>query len=225
LIDEIGTQLGVFATDAALRMAREKGLDLVEVAPTARPPVCKLLDYGKLKYTKKKKSQEAKKKQSVVNVKEIQLRPRTEEHDFQTKLRHMSEFLKDGDKVKLTVLFRGREVAYTQQGIEMLHRIIEAVRDFGNPESYPKLEGKRMMMVLAPGKNTRPPMPAPVSRQQSAPIAPIAPATAAAPVVAAATTPIAPATATATPVAPAAAVTKPTAPVVKPVSGALKPKT
>lgn len=137
-------------------MAREKGLDLVEVAPTARPPVCKILDYGKLKYVKKKKSQEAKKKQSVVNVKEIQLRPRTDEHDFQTKLRHITDFLKDGDKVKITVLFRGREVAYTQQGMEMLNRIVDAIKEFASPEQMPKLEGKRMMMVVGPGKNTRP---------------------------------------------------------------------
>lgn len=133
-------------------MAKDRGLDLVEVAPTARPPVCKLLDYGKLKYQKKKKTQEAKKKQSVVNVKEMQLRPRTEEHDFQTKLRHITEFLKDGDKVKVTVMFRGREVAYAQQGHEMLMRIIDSVKEFANAESTPKMEGRRMIMVLAPGK-------------------------------------------------------------------------
>lgn len=155
MIDEKGVQLGTFDTYEAIKMARERGLDLVEVAATSRPPVCKILDYGKLKYTKKKKNQEAKKKQSVVNVKEMQLRPRTEEHDFQTKLRHIIEFLKeDGDKVKVTVMFRGREVAYAQQGQEMLMRIIEAVKDFASPESYPKMEGRRMIMVLAPGKAT-----------------------------------------------------------------------
>lgn len=164
VIDEVGTQLGVFPTDQAIRMAREKGLDLVEVAPTARPPVCKILDYGKLKYVKKKKAQEAKKKQSVVNVKEIQLRPRTEEHDFQTKLRHIIEFLEDGDKVKITVMFRGREVAYTQQGMEMMNRIVEAVKEIGNPEQYPKLEGKRMMMVIGPGKSApKPTTPTPAN--------------------------------------------------------------
>ncbi len=152
MIDEHGVQLGVYDTYEAVRMAKERGLDLVEVAPTARPPVCKILDYGKLKYQKKKKNQEAKKKQSVVNVKEMQLRPRTEENDFQTKLRHMTEFLKDGDKVKVTVMFRGREVAYAQQGQEMLLRIIDSVKEFANAESHPKMEGRRMIMVLAPGK-------------------------------------------------------------------------
>lgn len=152
LIDENGNQLGNMPTREALAMAKERGLDLVEVAGQARPPVCKLLDYGKLKYTKKKKSQEAKKKQSVVTVKEIQLRPRTEEHDLETKFRHIAEFLLRGDKVKITVMFRGREVAYAQQGQDMLQRIIKSVEEFGTPESFPKLEGRRMIMVLGPSK-------------------------------------------------------------------------
>jgi translation initiation factor IF-3 len=150
VIDDLGVQLGVMPTREALALAKEKGLDLVEVAATARPPVCKILDYGKLKYTKKKKSQEAKKKQSVVTVKEIQLRPRTEEHDLETKFRHIAEFLLRGDKVKISVMFRGREVAYAQQGREMLERVIESVKEFASPESYPKLEGRRMIMVLGP---------------------------------------------------------------------------
>lgn len=150
LIDENGVQVGAMPTREALAMARERGLDLVEVAATARPPVCKLLDYGKLKYTKKKKSQEAKKKQSVVTVKEIQMRPRTEEHDLETKFRHMVDFLLRGDKVKITVMFRGREVAYAQQGKEMLERVIKSVEAFAAPESWPKLEGRRMIMVLGP---------------------------------------------------------------------------
>jgi len=155
LIDDAGVQLGVMPTREALALAKEKGLDLVEVAATARPPVCKLLDYGKLKYTKKKKTQEAKKKQSVVTVKEIQLRPRTEEHDLETKFRHMAEFLLRGDKVKITVMFRGREVAYAVQGKEMLERVIKSVEEFAAPESWPKLEGRRMIMVLGPtGKGT-----------------------------------------------------------------------
>ncbi len=153
VIDENGVQVGAMPTREALAMARERGLDLVEVAATARPPVCKLLDYGKLKYTKKKKNQEAKKKQSVVTVKEIQLRPRTEEHDLLTKFRHLSEFLLRGDKVKITVMFRGREVAYAAQGQEMLRRIIKSVEEFAAPESYPKLEGRRMIMVLGPSRN------------------------------------------------------------------------
>ncbi len=153
VIDENGVQVGAMPTREALAMARERGLDLVEVAATARPPVCKLLDYGKLKYTKKKKTQEAKKKQSVVTVKEIQLRPRTEEHDLTTKFNHICEFLLRGDKVKITVMFRGREVAYAGQGQEMLRRIIKSVEEFAVPESYPKLEGRRMIMVLGPSRN------------------------------------------------------------------------
>jgi len=150
LIDETGAQIGVMATREALNMARERGLDLVEVAATARPPVCKILDYGKLKYTKKKKTQEAKKKQTVVTVKEIQLRPRTEEHDLETKFRHMVEFLLRGDKVKITVMFRGREVAYAVQGREMLERVIRSTEAFAAPESWPKLEGRRMICVIGP---------------------------------------------------------------------------
>jgi translation initiation factor IF-3 len=150
VIDDAGVQLGVMPTREALALAKEKGLDLVEVAATARPPVCKILDYGKLKYTKKKKNQEAKKKQSVVTVKEVQLRPRTEEHDLETKFRHMVDFLLRGDKVKITVMFRGREVAYAQQGKEMLERVIKSVEAFAAPESWPKLEGRRMIMVLGP---------------------------------------------------------------------------
>lgn len=153
VIDENGVQVGAMPTREALALARERGLDLVEVAATARPPVCKFLDYGKLKYKKKKSTQEAKKKQSVVSVKEVQLRPRTEEHDLATKFRHMADFLLRGDKVKITVMFRGREVAYAQQGQAMLRRLIKSVEDFAAPDSYPKLEGRRMIMVLGPTKN------------------------------------------------------------------------
>ncbi|MGZ3706519.1 MAG: translation initiation factor IF-3 [Bdellovibrionota bacterium] len=153
VIDENGVQVGAMPTREALAMARERGLDLVEVAATARPPVCKLLDYGKMKYSKKKKTQEDKKKQSVVTVKEIQHRPRTEEHDLLTKFNHITDFLLRGDKVKITVMFRGREVAYAQQGQEMLRRLIKSVEEFAVPESYPKLEGRRMIMVLGPSRN------------------------------------------------------------------------
>ena len=152
VIDEHGVQLGVMNTREALAMAKERGLDLVEVAATARPPVCKILDYGRLKYAKKKKTQEAKKKQAVVTVKEIQLRPRTEEHDLETKFRHIVDFLRRGDKVKITVMFRGREVAYAQQGQDMLHRIIDSLKDLAIAESNPKMEGRRMIIVLGPGK-------------------------------------------------------------------------
>lgn len=173
VIDEQGTQLGVMPTREALALARERGLDLVEVAANARPPVCKILDYGKLKYSKKKKNQEAKKKQVVVTVKEIQLRPRTEEHDLETKFRHIAEFLMRGDKVKITVMFRGREVAYAQQGQDMLMRIVESVKEYAAPEQHPKLEGRRMIMVLGPtkaaGTVNKPPVLVPLSAIQPKP--------------------------------------------------------
>ncbi len=182
VIDENGVQVGAMPTREALALARERGLDLVEVAATARPPVCKFLDYGKLKYSKKKKTQEAKKKQSVVSVKEIQLRPRTEEHDLETKFRHIAEFLLRGDKVKITVMFRGREVAYANQGQAMLRRLIASVQDYAVPESYPKLEGRRMIMVLGPTKNhenyKKEPVLAPAP-ELGAPTAPSLPAAAA----------------------------------------------
>lgn len=155
VIDDAGAQLGEMDTHEALRMARDKGLDLVEIAPQGRPPVCKILDYGKLKYLKKKKTNEAKKKQAVMDVKEIQLRPRTEDHDFDTKFRHITEFLKRGDKVKISVLFRGREVAYAKQGQEMLEKIIAGVKEFAQAEQNPKLEGRRMIMVLTPLKGVK----------------------------------------------------------------------
>ncbi len=152
VIDENGVQLGAMDTRDAIRLARERGLDLVEVASTARPPVCKILDYGKLKYTKKKKTQEAKKKQVTQNVKEIQLRPRTEDHDLETKFRHIVEFIKRGDKVKITVMFRGREVAYAQQGFDMLRRVMESLKEIAVADQRPKLEGRRMIMVISPGR-------------------------------------------------------------------------
>lgn len=152
LIDNEGEQLGIVKIDDALELARSRGLDLVEVAASSKPPVCKILDYGKLKYTKKKKEQEAKKKQVTITVKEIQLRPRTEEHDFEVKFRRISEFLQRGDKVKISVLFRGREMAYTQHGHDMLDRIVENTKEYAAPENKPKLEGRRMIMVMAPLK-------------------------------------------------------------------------
>lgn len=153
LIDDLGNQLGVVSTREALAMAKEKGLDLVEVAPEARPPVCKILDYGKLKYTKKKKEQEAKKKAVTIDVKEIQLRPNIEDHDFMVKFRKMEEFLRRGDKVKIVIMFRGREMAYAKkQGTELANRLLDMAKDFSAPEAFPKLEGRRMIMVLGPSK-------------------------------------------------------------------------
>ncbi len=157
LIDENGEQLGVVKTQEALGMARSRGLDLVEVAPEAKPPVCKILDYGKLKYTKKKKEQEAKKKQVNISLKEIQLRPRIEEHDFNVKYRRMEEFLGRGNKVKVVLLFRGREMAYARaHGKEMMDRLIALTEEIAAPESHPKLEGRRMIMILVPYKAKSP---------------------------------------------------------------------
>ena len=133
-------------------MSEEVGLDLVEVAPNADPPVCRIMDYGKFKYQLSKKAHDAKKKQTVVTVKEIKVSPKTEEHDIQFKLRHMRRFLEGGDKVKVTMLFRGREITHTDIGREILERIVKEIEDIGIVEQGPKLEGRHMVMVIAPQK-------------------------------------------------------------------------
>jgi len=131
-------------------MAREKGLDLMEVSPNAQPPVCKICDYGKFKYEKKKKDQVAKKKQTVIKVKEIQLRPQTEEHDLDYKFKNAVTFLEEGAKVKVTIMFRGREIAYAEQGHKMMRDLAEKVKDVASVEATPKLEGKKLIMILTP---------------------------------------------------------------------------
>jgi translation initiation factor IF-3 len=133
-------------------MSEEAGLDLVEVAPNADPPVCRIMDYGKFKYQLSKKAHDAKKKQTVVTVKEVKVSPKTEEHDIQFKLRHMRRFLEGGDKVKVTMLFRGREITHTDIGREILERIVKEIEDIGIVEQDPKLEGRHMVMVIAPQK-------------------------------------------------------------------------
>jgi translation initiation factor IF-3 len=150
LVAEDGEQLGVKGLQDALEVAADAGLDLVEVAPTAKPPVCRLMDYGKYKYLMSKKATEAKKKQTVIHVKEIKLRSKTEEHDLQFKLRNIIKFLKGGDKVKVTMVFRGREITHTELGLDRLKRIMEEVKEFGTVEQQPKLEGRSMTMVVAP---------------------------------------------------------------------------
>ncbi len=150
LIDENGGQVGVVATSIALQMAREKGLDLMEVAATANPPVCKICDYGKFKYEKKKKEAVARKNQVVVKVKEVQLRPNTDEHDLEYKIKNCRGFLEEGDKAKITVLFRGREIAHTEPGYKMCQHVIESLKDVGVVESNPKLDGKKLIMVIGP---------------------------------------------------------------------------
>src|SRR3954447_16343060 len=151
LIDEKGEQVGVVDTREALQMARDRGLDLMEVSPNSSPPVCKICDYGKFKYEKKKKEHEAKKKQTVIKVKEIQLRPQTEEHDLEYKFKNVMQFLKEGDKAKITIMFRGREITYVDQGFKIMKQLAELVKDVGIVEAPPKIEGKKLIMVLAPG--------------------------------------------------------------------------
>lgn len=150
LIDENGGQVGVVPTAQALQMARDRGLDLMEVSPNAQPPVCKICDYGKFKYEKKKKDHQAKKKQVVIKVKEVQLRPQTDQHDLDYKFRNIREFLSEGDKAKITILFRGREIAYAENGYKIMKGLIEDMKDVAIVESPPKLEGKKMIMILAP---------------------------------------------------------------------------
>lgn len=142
--------LGVLGLDDAIARAEEFGLDLVEVSPNADPPVCKILDYGKFKYEAQKKKNEAKKKQKIIEVKEIKMRPNIDEHDYQTKMRNVNRFLVDGDKVKLTMRFRGREMAHQEIGLNVLKRIQEELNEIAKVEAHPKLEGRQMIMVVAP---------------------------------------------------------------------------
>lgn len=180
LIDEEGTQHGIVPTFEALKMARERGLDLMEVSPNAVPPVCKICDYGKFKYEKKKKDHEARRKQTVIKVKEVQLRPRTDEHDLEYKFKNIRTFLEDGDKAKITMMFRGREVTYVDQGHKMMKQLAEMVADIATVEATPKLEGKKLIMILAPNpaakKAAKPQQPKPAS---PGPVAAPAPAAAA----------------------------------------------
>ncbi len=156
LVGEEGEQLGIVATRQALEMAEEAGLDLVEIAPLAKPPVCKLMDYGKFKYQESKKAHEAKLKQKQIQVKEVKLRPGTDENDYQIKLRNMTRFLQEGDKVKVTLRFRGREMAHQEFGVRQLERIKADLEAVGTVEQFPKLEGRQMIMVLAPSKKKQP---------------------------------------------------------------------
>jgi translation initiation factor IF-3 len=150
VIGQEGAQLGVLAIQDALRLAEEQGLDLVEVAPEAKPPVCRIMDYGKYRYQQSKRLQQAKKKQKVISVKEIKLRPKTEEHDYQFKTQHVRRFLQDGHKTKVTVVFRGREIAHAELGRRMLERVVTDMEDIGTVEQMPQQEGRNMTMVLSP---------------------------------------------------------------------------
>jgi translation initiation factor IF-3 len=150
VIGSEGEPIGVVSTPEALRMAEEKGLDLVEISPRAFPPVCKIMDYGKYKYEEAKKKQQAKKRSSTVETKEIKFRPKTEEHDLQFKLKHIRRFLLEGNKVRLVVVFRGREITHPQTGMSMLNKVTEALTEIATIEQNPNMEGRRMLMVIAP---------------------------------------------------------------------------
>lgn len=150
LIDEHGTMIGVVPTRDGLVRAEEAGLDLVEVSPGAEPPVCKILDYGKFKYEAQKKKNEARKKQKVIEIKEIKLRPNIDENDYQVKMRSMRKFLDEGDKVKVTLRFRGRELAHLDIGAKVLERVKEELDPVSKVEQFPKMEGRQMVMVIAP---------------------------------------------------------------------------
>lgn len=152
LIDEQGERRGIVPRQRALEMARLAQLDLVEVSPHENPPVCKILDYGKLRYDAQKKKAELRRKQKISEVKEVQMRPGIEEHDYQVKLRHAQRFLTDGDRVKLTLQFRGRELTRREMGLKVIERMEADLAPLGKIESPAKLEGKRMMMVFAPNK-------------------------------------------------------------------------
>ena len=145
-----GEKMGVPDTDTALAMAEESGLDLVEVSPNGKPPVCKILDYGKLKYQEQKKASEARKRQKTVDVKEIKMRPNIDTHDYEVKMRNVVKFLEGGDKVKVTMRFRGREMAHQELGMDVLNRVRDDVNELSKVEAMPKMEGRQMIMVLAP---------------------------------------------------------------------------
>ena len=144
--------IGVLSRDEALRMAEDEGLDLVEIQPNADPPVCKIMDFGKFRFEQQKKASEAKKKQKQVEIKELKFRPVTDEGDYQIKLRNMRRFLTDGDRVKVVVRFRGREMAHTTLGLDMTRRIEEDLKEEAIVEQRPKLEGRQMVMMIAPKK-------------------------------------------------------------------------
>jgi translation initiation factor IF-3 len=150
LIAADGAQLGVVATLEALRMAREQELDLVEVSPNAAPPVCKIMDYGKFKYQTAKKLQEAKKKQTIIQLKEMKLGLKIEEHDLQFKIRHIRDFIEEGDKVKIIIMFKGREVLHVNMGEKMAQGIIESLKDVADLEQKPRFDGRNIVMVFAP---------------------------------------------------------------------------
>ena len=153
VIAEDGEQLGIMNTREAVSLARGKGLDLVEVAATADPPVCRIIDFGKFTYEQKKKAGEAKKKQVIITVKEVKFRPGTDDHDYDFKMRHSRDWLQDGDKVKATIFFRGREITHRELGAQLLERLERDLADVGEVEARPRMEGNQMFLIFAPKKN------------------------------------------------------------------------
>ena len=156
LIDDQNNQLGVLSLDAALRIASEKGLDLVEVAPQASPPVCRLMDYGRFKFETIKKEKDQRRKQNVIKLKEMKLRPKVAEHDFQTKFKGLKQFLEAGEKVKVTIMFRGREMVHQDIGRRILDRVADNAKQFAVVERAPLLEGKNLFMILSPSRQSAP---------------------------------------------------------------------
>jgi translation initiation factor IF-3 len=152
LIDDEGNQVGIVALEEARQRAEEKSLDLVEVAPDARPPVVRMMDYGKFKYEEARAARDARKKQHTIQVKEVKFRPGIEEHDYEFKMRHARRFLEEGNKVKLTMMFRGRQVTHPELGMKVLERVTGDLQDIAKVESFPSFEGRQMSMVLAPQK-------------------------------------------------------------------------
>ena len=156
VIAENGDQLGIMNTREAVNLARSQGLDLVEVAATADPPVCRIIDYGKFTYEQKKKASEAKKKQVIITVKEVKFRPGTDDHDYNFKAKHARDWLSEGDKVKATIFFRGREITHRELGAELLQRLEQDLAEVGEVEQRPKMEGNQMFLIFAPKRHKSP---------------------------------------------------------------------
>lgn len=155
VIDDGGEQLGIMPPQQAITLARAKGLDLVEISPTAMPPVCRIMDYGKYQYQESKRQREAKKHQKVIEVKEIKFRPKVDEHDYTFKRKHIERFIEDGDKVKATIFFRGREMAHPEIGHRILMRLIEDLAEVAQPETMPRMEGNQMHTILTQKKGAK----------------------------------------------------------------------
>ncbi len=180
VIADDGEQLGIMDTREAVRLARGQGLDLVEVAATADPPVCRIIDYGKFTYEQKKKASEAKKKQVIITVKEVKFRPGTDDHDYDFKMKHARQWLQEGDKVKATIFFRGREITHRELGAQLLERLEKDLADVGEVEARPRMEGNQMFIILAPKRQKsarqegpKPePKPAPAPQAEAKPAAP-----------------------------------------------------